>query len=222
MNDEELREYRWSLLASNETPEAAYSTDKWEEVEREEERRSGIHYSSINYLRRKVLLSGGKHTKGEIEEILDLQGHRCIYCNVLFTDKKTPTRDHIKPVAMRGSDWALNIVMACRICNASRGKRHFLAFYESLNRTQRKRILKHLNRRIEVVSLLMVPDTARKRMFSNLKQLAADCEESLNKKTSHKKPAPEKTRTSASGTGRTRMTAAERKERLSAIFKAAK
>lgn len=171
MTDEEFHEYKWSLLCTKEVYEAADAAGKINEMEKEEERRMANIKSSINYLRRKFQLSGGKHTKSEIAEILALQGNRCIYCNVLFTEKELPTRDHIKPIAMRGSDWALNIVMACRSCNASRSKTHFLAYCKSLNRKQRQRILKYLNRRIETAGLLIVLDRERRLLFSNLRSL---------------------------------------------------
>jgi 5-methylcytosine-specific restriction endonuclease McrA len=92
--------------------------------------------------------AGGKHTIKEIQDILALQGNRCIYCNILFTGRIRRTRDHIMPVAEYGTDWAFNIVMACQPCNSRRGTIPFRTYCKLLSPTQNRRILTHMARRL--------------------------------------------------------------------------
>jgi hypothetical protein len=95
--------------------------------------------------------TGGKHNKQEIQQILVLQKNRCIYCNVTFTESTRATRDHLMPLIYGGTDWALNIVMACHRCNSRRGTIPFRTYCKLLSPTQNRRILKHLSRRIVAV-----------------------------------------------------------------------
>lgn len=99
---------------------------------------------------RKELLniSGGKHRASEIEEILTSQNHRCIYCNKPFGDELKPTRDHLTPVCMGGTDWALNIVMCCRRCNTRRSMIPFRTYCKLLSPAQNHRIARSLVLRI--------------------------------------------------------------------------
>jgi 5-methylcytosine-specific restriction endonuclease McrA len=165
-----------------------------------------------NTLQRKEILAitGGKHTKREIQEILTLQENRCIYCNVLFTEKEIPTRDHLKPILRGGTDWALNIVMACRSCNSRRSLTHFRAHCKRLSPTQNQRILQHLCRRIDAIDLEHVPSGVLAEI-SRLKRLrsrlANDSAGSQDKKTAGKKPATGKGRLTMSATARKRMAA---------------
>lgn len=111
-------------------------------------------------MRRKERLTraGGKHGRGEIQQILALQENRCIYCNALFVGSVRPTRDHLLPVSYGGSDWALNIVMACRRCNSRRGEIPFRTYCKLLSPTQNRRILRCLARRIESMELDQLPE----------------------------------------------------------------
>jgi len=95
---------------------------------------------------RKELLkiSGGKHSPSEIEEILRLQDHRCIYCNKRFDDGLKPTKDHLDPVCMGGTDWAANIVMSCRRCNLRRRTIPFRTYCKLLSPMQNHRIARSL------------------------------------------------------------------------------
>ena len=95
-----------------------------------------------------LAFAGGKHTKTELQRIVDLQNGCCIYCNKLFTDRLRPSKDHILPVTYGGSDWAINLFMTCRSCNCRRGNIPFRTYCKLLSPTQNKRILKHLCNRI--------------------------------------------------------------------------
>lgn len=95
--------------------------------------------------------AGGRHTREEIDAILQLQKGRCIYCNVLFTADIRPTRDHLVPLSYKGTAWPLNIVLACRSCNSRRGEIPFRTFCRLLSPRQNERILQHLFRRIRAI-----------------------------------------------------------------------
>jgi len=111
-------------------------------------------------LRRKksLIRAGGKHSPGEIQLILASQENRCIYCNALFVGPVRPTKDHLLPVSYGGSDWALNIVMACRRCNSRRGEIPFRTYCRLLSPTQNRRVLKCLAKRIESMEPDQLPE----------------------------------------------------------------
>lgn len=99
------------------------------------------------YTRRRnerLAVGGAKHTRAQLQEILAMQDNRCIYCNVQFGVECSATIDHILPVSMGGTDWASNIVMACRRCNAKRNTLPFRTYCKTLSPTQNRRILKFL------------------------------------------------------------------------------
>jgi 5-methylcytosine-specific restriction endonuclease McrA len=49
-------------------------------------------------------------------------GWRCRYCKIALT-LKTLTKDHQIPLARNGSNWAANLVPACKNCNCSKHDR---------------------------------------------------------------------------------------------------
>jgi 5-methylcytosine-specific restriction endonuclease McrA len=103
--------------------------------------------------------AGGMHTQAELRQIADLQRGRCIYCNRLFTDKLRLSKDHLLPVCSGGSDWALNIVLACRNCNSKRCNIPFRTYCTLLSPTQNKRIFMNLVRRLEALDFnAITPD----------------------------------------------------------------
>jgi 5-methylcytosine-specific restriction endonuclease McrA len=112
--------------------------------------------------RRKQMLktAGGKHSLAEIRKILALQDGCCIYCNANFTDERRPTKDHLLPLTEGGSDWALNLVLACRSCNSSRGNIPFRTFCTLSSPAQNERILLHLKRRLVAVGVEHIPKEA--------------------------------------------------------------
>src|SRR5205807_4981038 len=108
---------------------------------------------------RKINLSeaGGKHVAKEIEEIRWLQQNRCIYCNALFTDTLRPTKDHLVPIIAGSTDWALNIVLACRSCNSRRCGIPFRTYCKLLSKAQNRRIIIHLGRRMRAWEIDKIP-----------------------------------------------------------------
>lgn len=105
-----------------------------------------------------VKAAGGKHTREEIDAVLELQKGRCIYCNALFTAAKRPTRDHLVPLFYGGTAWPLNLVLACHSCNSRRGEIPFRTFCRLLSPRQNERILQHLFRRISAIDFENPPD----------------------------------------------------------------
>ena len=99
---------------------------------------------------RKVLLreAGGKHTPAERRAILTLQKRRCLYCHVRFTKKNPATNDHFLGVKDGGTNWGINLVMACRGCNSRRCDIPFRTYCKLLSPTQNRRILRYLASRI--------------------------------------------------------------------------
>lgn len=48
-------------------------------------------------------------------------GNDCTWCRRPFTDRVTPTTDHLVPRVKGGPSWLENEVAACRRCNRERG-----------------------------------------------------------------------------------------------------
>ena len=123
-------------------------------------RRAEYSRESTKLRKMSLRAAGGKHSIREIQEILSFQGNRCIYCNVLFDNGIHATRDHLIPVLFGGTDWALNIVMACWSCNTRRGTIPFRTYCKLLSPTQNRRILKCLGWRIAAIRPKELPDGA--------------------------------------------------------------
>ncbi len=104
--------------------------------------------------------AGGAHTPSEIQAILDLQGNRCIYCNARFANDLRPTKDHLLPIADGGTNWALNIIMACKSCNSRRRDIPFRTYCKLLSRAQNRRILVQLGKRLLAVGISGLPREA--------------------------------------------------------------
>lgn len=120
-----------------------------------------LDQAAANWRRlQRLKTAGGKHTQAEIRQILALQGYRCIYCNVQFTEKLHPSCDHILPITCGGGDWALNIVMACRSCNSSRGNIPFRTFCKLLSPAQNKKMRSHLINRVLALDFENLPREA--------------------------------------------------------------
>jgi 5-methylcytosine-specific restriction endonuclease McrA len=64
----------------------------------------------------------GFHTQQQWLWRIELYGWQCIYCGAELT-VETLTKDHRIPVARRGTNWASNLVPACRPCNSWKGAR---------------------------------------------------------------------------------------------------
>jgi 5-methylcytosine-specific restriction endonuclease McrA len=60
-----------------------------------------------------VFRSEPHHVRGR-----ERQYNRCLYCDEVFGVGLRPTADHILAIVDGGTNWAFNIVMACRSCNS--------------------------------------------------------------------------------------------------------
>jgi HNH endonuclease len=104
---------------------------------------------------RKVNLAaaGGRHSAKEIEDIRSLQRNRCLYCDALFTETCRPTKDHLVAIIAGGTDWAFNLVLACRRCNSRRREIPFEEYCKLLSEFQNRKIVLHLTRRLRALAL---------------------------------------------------------------------
>jgi 5-methylcytosine-specific restriction endonuclease McrA len=91
--------------------------------------------------------AGGRHSEDEISEIFLLQNSRCIYCTAKFSGEVCWEKDHIIPVTKGGSNWAINIVLACTRCNRRRSNMPFLTFCMLMSPSVNKRIMVYLKER---------------------------------------------------------------------------
>lgn len=109
-----------------------------------------------------IRTAGGIHTSEEIKTILRLQENRCFYCNVSFSADVQPTKDHLLAITDGGTDWALNIVLACRACNSRRGNIPFRTYCTLLSPTQNLKILLQLVKRFTATGQAEAPEDATK------------------------------------------------------------
>lgn len=68
----------------------------------------------------RMMLAPGSHTKQEWREVMRRDNWTCLRCG----SKKSITKDHVKPIALGGSDSADNLQCLCRSCNSWKGARH--------------------------------------------------------------------------------------------------
>jgi 5-methylcytosine-specific restriction endonuclease McrA len=66
--------------------------------------------------------ASGFHTFEQWMARVEYFGWRCVYCKLALT-VKTLTQDHVKPISKGGSDWASNLVPACKGCNSSKSNK---------------------------------------------------------------------------------------------------
>lgn len=66
--------------------------------------------------------ASGFHTYEQWMARVEFYGWRCVYCKKELTPK-TLTQDHVKPISKGGSDWASNLVPACKPCNSSKSNK---------------------------------------------------------------------------------------------------
>lgn len=64
----------------------------------------------------------GTHTLAEWMARVDFHNWRCVYCRVHVTPK-TLTKDHVVPLSQGGTNYAENLVPACKSCNSAKRDR---------------------------------------------------------------------------------------------------
>lgn len=83
---------------------------------------------SINRKRR-VLVNGGKLSKGLTAKLLKIQKGMCACCKLPLEDNFH--LDHIMPIFLGGANIDGNIQLLCPPCNMSKGKKHPVDFMQS-------------------------------------------------------------------------------------------
>ena len=107
-----------------------------------------IKQKEKSWRRQRLASAEGRHTSEELSEIAAIQENRCLYRNVEFSDQNKPTKDHLLTLADGGTNWPLNIVLACRRCNSRRCDIPFRTYCTLLSQKQNVRILGRLKRRL--------------------------------------------------------------------------
>jgi hypothetical protein len=130
--------------------------------------RALAHSERMRHRRENLREAGGKHTNIEIADILAMQRNRCFYCNSRFDSEDPPTQDHLETVFSDGTEWALNIVMACRYCNGKRSNLEFHRYCAHLSLRQNQRILGHLKRRLAAIKIEDLPDPSAATKFCSI------------------------------------------------------
>lgn len=75
--------------------------------------------------------SNGTHTAADLSEILAAQGHRCAYCRANLKRVKKHV-DHIKPLALGGSNGRENLQYLCAPCNQSKSAKDPVDYAKSI------------------------------------------------------------------------------------------
>ena len=93
--------------------------------------RQSQNYGQLHYMIRSRLYKGlieGKMNIGHLmaDEKLKLKAERqCSYCYSM----DNLSIDHMIPSAKKGSNYAENLILACKTCNSSKGSKDFLVWY---------------------------------------------------------------------------------------------
>jgi hypothetical protein len=80
-------------------------------------------HSDLRHARLKQARQSGVHTDDEWRSMLEEFNYRCTQCGCQPDGK--PTKDHILPIYLGGSDAISNIQPLCRSCNAAKGANIF-------------------------------------------------------------------------------------------------
>lgn len=87
--------------------------------------KAALGFVATNHRRRARLReAAGTFTPADLRELRKLQHGRCGYCGILMTGKglHQETVDHVIPLSRGGSNAPDNLVLACRSCNARKGR----------------------------------------------------------------------------------------------------
>lgn len=72
----------------------------------------------------RISRAAGVHTQEQWIQRVEYFGWACRYCGLKLS-KSTLTKDHQIPIADHGTEWASNLVPACKSCNSSKGVRRW-------------------------------------------------------------------------------------------------
>lgn len=101
--------------------------EHFREKSRRRQRAEPETYATYARQRRgRILKAGGTHTKEDVEAINKRQKYKCAECGV--STRNTYDVDHIMPLALGGSNAAINLQILCPTCNRSKSKSHPIDF----------------------------------------------------------------------------------------------
>jgi|SRR6266850_5562453 len=114
-----------------------WKSDYWKDAAKSVERQkryANKHPELINHrvsqYRARKCKAHGRHTLEQWMSRVEFYGWRCAYCPKILT-LNTLTKDHVVPLIRGGSNWASNLVPACRSCNASKHDKKLLEWRAS-------------------------------------------------------------------------------------------
>jgi len=87
-----------------------------------------ISYKSSNRAKRKQ--AHGKYSGQQVSNLFDLQKGKCVCCQIDLGKKFH--RDHIKPLALGGTNDIFSIQLLCQQCNLQKGSKDPIHFMQTL------------------------------------------------------------------------------------------
>jgi 5-methylcytosine-specific restriction endonuclease McrA len=84
-----------------------------------------------------------------LERAFEIYRGRCFYCQ---TELSEMTVDHVEPLAAGGTDTLQNLVIACKPCNASKGRKPIELFHPQAGRAWLEEVLRQVEDRLKLVS----------------------------------------------------------------------
>jgi len=103
---------------------AKRQTEEYRERRRKRRRKYRVRETEYARRRRAQIYGAARNfSHDDWLQILEDQKHKCKYCGKPFSDDLPPTVDHVWPLAKGGNHTAINIVAACKPCNARKHKK---------------------------------------------------------------------------------------------------
>lgn len=112
---EEVRAYHRTYDANNRGTVRGYKR-KWEQANPDK------RLANVHARRARLLNAEGKYTPEDIVALFEQQEGSCYYCGVSLEGGYHI--DHYLPLALGGSNWPSNLVLACEPCNCRKGSKH--------------------------------------------------------------------------------------------------
>ena len=81
-----------------------------------------------------------------LERAFEIFHGRCFYCQ---TELLEMTVDHVEPLAAGGTDTLQNLVIACKPCNASKGRKAIELFHPKAGRAWLEEVMRQVEERLK-------------------------------------------------------------------------